>query len=155
MAGSWLGGRLVDRVGVRRVLLVGSSVAAVAFAALPWAGRSMPGALAYAVVTPLAGWAVSVALPHRLASLDPANAQLLISLNSSALYLGTAAGGAVGSAAIALFGGRWFPLAAAGLALVAAATARAATRGTASGVVSGTASGRPGAVGVPAASARP
>ncbi|MFB7378109.1 MFS transporter [Kitasatospora purpeofusca] len=122
VAGSWLGGRLVDRVGVRRVLLVGSTVAALAFAALPWAGRSMPGALAYAVVTPLAGWAVSVALPHRLASLDPGNAQLLISLNSSALYLGTAAGGAVGSAAVALFGGRWFPLAAAVLALVAAGT---------------------------------
>ncbi|MFD7413141.1 MFS transporter [Kitasatospora purpeofusca] len=125
VAGSWLGGRLVDRVGVRRVLLVGSTVAAFAFAALPWAGRSMPGALAYAVVTPLAGWAVSVALPHRLASLDPGNAQLLISLNSSALYLGTAAGGAVGSAAVALFGGRWFPLAAAVLALAAAAASRA------------------------------
>ncbi|MFE6871323.1 MFS transporter [Kitasatospora sp. NPDC057692] len=128
VAGSWLGGRLVDRVGVRRVLLVGSTVAAAAFLALPWAGRSMPGALAYAVVTPLAGWAVSVALPHRLASLDPGNAQLLISLNSSALYLGTAAGGAVGSAAIALLGGRWFPLAAPVLARAAAATARATTR---------------------------
>ncbi|MER7705952.1 MFS transporter [Kitasatospora sp. NPDC097605] len=131
VAGSWLGGRLVDRVGVRRVLLVASTVAAAAFAALPWAGRSMPGALAYAVVTPMAGWAVSVALPHRLASLDPANAQLLISLNSSALYLGTAAGGAAGSAAIALVGGRWFPLAATGLALVAAATAWATTRSAA------------------------
>ncbi|MFE2174789.1 MFS transporter [Kitasatospora sp. NPDC059462] len=131
VAGSWLGGRLVDRVGVRRVLLVGSTVAAAAFTALPWAGRSMPGALAYAVVTPLAGWAISVALPHRLASLDPANAQLLISLNSSALYLGTAAGGAAGSAAIALLGERWFPLAATVLALVAAATARATTRGAA------------------------
>ncbi|MER6364882.1 MFS transporter [Kitasatospora sp. NPDC001527] len=131
VAGSWLGGRLVDRAGVRRVLLVGSAVAAAAFAALPWAGRSMPGALAYAVVTPLAGWAVSVALPHRLASLDPANAQVLISLNSSALYLGTAAGGAAGSAAIALVGGRWFPLAATVLALLAAATAWVTTRGAA------------------------
>lgn len=71
VAGSWLGGRLVDRVGVRRVLLTGSTVAAGAFAALPWLGRSMPGALVYAAVVPLAGWAVSVALPHRLASIDP------------------------------------------------------------------------------------
>ncbi|MFJ9846471.1 MFS transporter [Kitasatospora sp. NPDC101155] len=128
VAGSWLGGRLVDRAGVRRVLLAGSALAAGAFAALPWLGRSMPGSLAYAVVVPLAGWAVSVALPHRLASIDPANAPVLISLNSSALYLGTAAGGVAGSAAIAVLGGRWFPLAAAVLALVACAIAAATTR---------------------------
>ncbi|MFJ8623370.1 MFS transporter [Kitasatospora sp. NPDC093550] len=129
VAGSWLGGRLVDRAGVRRVLLAGSAAAALAFAALPWLGRSMPGALVYAAVVPLAGWAVSVALPHRLASLDPGSAPLLISLNSSALYLGTAAGGVAGSAAIGVLGGRWFPLAAAVLAVVAGAVAAAATRG--------------------------
>ncbi|MGW2253329.1 MFS transporter [Kitasatospora sp. NPDC001660] len=128
VAGSWLGGRLVDRMGVRRVLPAGSALAALAFAALPWLGRSMPGALVYAVVASLAGWAVSVALAHRLASVDPANAPVLLSLNSSALYLGTAAGGVAGSAAIAVLGGRWFPLAAAVLALVAAATAAATTR---------------------------
>ncbi|TGB07365.1 MFS transporter [Streptomyces palmae] len=112
VAGSWVGGRAVDRFGVRAVLLTGSCAAALAFTTLPWAARSMPTALGYAVVTPLAGWAVSIALPHRLASLDPANAPLLISLNSSALYLGIAAGGGAGSAAIALLGDRWFPLAA-------------------------------------------
>ncbi|MFD8596032.1 MFS transporter [Kitasatospora sp. NPDC059646] len=128
VAGSWLGGRLVDRLGVRRVLLAGSTVAAGAFAALPWLGRSMTGALGYALVVPLAGWAVSVALPHRLASIDPGSAPLLISLNSSALYLGTAAGGVAGSAAIALLGGRWFPFAAAALAVAACAVAAATTR---------------------------
>ncbi|MFE4517877.1 MFS transporter [Kitasatospora sp. NPDC056783] len=128
VAGSWLGGRLVDRAGVRRVLLAGSAVAAAAFAALPWLGLSMPGALAYAAVLPLAGWAVSVALPHRLASVDPPNAPLLISLNSSALYLGTAAGGVAGSAAISVLGGRWFPFAAAALALAACALSAATTR---------------------------
>ncbi|MEU8517071.1 MFS transporter [Kitasatospora sp. NPDC048722] len=141
VAGSWLGGRLVDRVGVRRVLLTGSLVAAGAFAALPWLGRSMAGALVYAVVTPLAGWAVSVALPHRLASIDPGSAPLLISLNSSALYLGTAAGGVAGSWAIAVLGGRWFPLAAAVLALVAAGVAAATTRAGRAEVVAGTPAG--------------
>lgn len=133
VAGSWLGGRLVDRIGVRRVLLGGSAVGAAAFAGLPWAGQSMPGALAYVVVTPLAGWAVSVALPHRLASLDPANAPLLISLNSSALYLGMAGGGVVGSAAIALLGERWFPFAATALALVALVASATTTRSGADG----------------------
>ncbi|MFF3075166.1 MFS transporter [Kitasatospora sp. NPDC057936] len=141
VAGSWLGGRLVDRVGVRRVLLTGSLVAAGSFAALPWLGRSMAGALVYAVVTPLAGWAVSVALPHRMASLDPGGAPLLISLNSSALYLGTAAGGVAGSWAIGVLGGRFFPLAAAVLALVAAGAAAATTRAGRAAVVAGTPAG--------------
>lgn len=128
VAGSWLGGRLVDRLGVRRVLLAGSTIAATAFTALPWLGQTMPGALAYATVVPLAGWAVSVALPHRLASIDPPNAPLLISLNSSALYLGMAAGGMTGSTAITILGERWFPLAAAALALTAYAVAATTTR---------------------------
>ncbi|MGW5941139.1 MFS transporter [Streptomyces celluloflavus] len=119
VAGSWLGGRAVDRLGVRTVLLVGSTVVAAVYVALPWLSGSMPGALVYAAVAPLAGWAVSVALPHRLVSLDPPAAPLLISLNSSALYLGMAAAGGAGSLAITVLGTHWFPLASAALALVA------------------------------------
>ncbi|WKX71036.1 MFS transporter [Streptomyces sp. XD-27] len=128
VAGTWIGGRAVDRLGVRTVLLTGSAVAAAAFTSLPWAAQSMPGALVYAVLAPIAGWSVSIALPHRLASLAPANAPLLLSLNSSALYLGMAAGGAAGSASIALLGDRWFPLAAGVLALAAAGMAAVTTR---------------------------
>ncbi|MES4901369.1 MULTISPECIES: MFS transporter [unclassified Streptomyces] len=128
VAGSWLGGRAVDHWGVRSVMLTGSAVTALAFLALPWLGRTMPGALLYALVTPVAGWSVSVALPHRLASIDPPNAPLLISLNSSALYLGMAAGGGAGSASVALLGDRWFPLTATLLALLAAATVLTTTR---------------------------
>ncbi|MEU5028840.1 MFS transporter [Streptomyces milbemycinicus] len=128
VAGSWLGGRAVDHWGVRSVMLIGSAVTALAFLALPWLGRTMPGALLYALVTPVAGWSVAVALPHRLASLDPPNAPLLISLNSSALYLGMAAGGGAGSASIAVLGDRWFPLTATLLALLATATVLTTTR---------------------------
>ncbi|WP_063804365.1 MFS transporter [Streptomyces roseifaciens] len=128
VAGSWLGGHVVDRWGVRKVLLVGSVVSAVFFAALPWLGRTMTGALVYALVVPLAGWSVSVAQPHRLASLRPADAPLLLSLNSSALYLGMAAGGGTGSLAMALLGERWFPLGASALALVALGMSAATTR---------------------------
>ncbi|QLE73469.1 MFS transporter [Streptomyces rectiverticillatus] len=133
VAGSWLGGHVVDRWGVRKVLLTGSVISAVFFAALPWLGRTMTGALVYALVVPLAGWSISVAQPHRLASLRPADAPLLLSLNSSALYLGMAAGGGTGSLAMALLGERWFPLGASALALVALALAAATTKSTAPG----------------------
>ncbi|KNB51493.1 MFS transporter [Streptomyces caatingaensis] len=132
VAGSWLGGRLVDRLGVRTVLLAGSALTGLVLAALPWLSRSLPGALVYAAACPLTGWAVSVALPHRMASIDPPNAPLLISLNSSALYLGVASAGGVGSGAMALLGDRWFPAVSAGLALVAwAISAATATTGPA------------------------
>ncbi|MGW2601947.1 MFS transporter [Streptomyces klenkii] len=128
VAGSWLGGRAVDRWGVRKVLLVGSTIAIACFAALPWLGRTMPGTFGYALLVPLAGWSISVAQPHRLASLNPGNAPLLLSLNSSALYLGMAAGGTVGSLAIGLLGERWFPLAASVLGVAALALAAGTTR---------------------------
>ncbi|MFI9721373.1 MFS transporter [Streptomyces sp. NPDC052396] len=127
VAGSWLGGRAVDRAGVRTVLLATGSVVTLALAALPWLSQSLAGALVYAAVAPAAGWAMGVALPHRMASIDPVNAPLLISLNSSALYLGMAAGGGTGSLAIALSGERWFPLTAAALAAAAVLIARATT----------------------------
>ncbi|MFG3254519.1 MFS transporter [Streptomyces sp. NPDC048172] len=133
VAGSWLGGRFVDRLGARTVLLTGGTALVLAFAALPWLGRTMPGALTYAVAAPLAGWIVAVALAHRMSSLDPASTPLLLSLNSSALYLGVAAAGGVGSLSLTAFGERWFPLtsaavALAALALTAVTTARGRTR---------------------------
>lgn len=137
VAGSWLGGHVVDRWGVRKVLLTGSVVSAVFFAALPWLGRTMTGALVYALAVPLAGWSISVAQPHRLASLRPADAPLLLSLNSSALYLGMAAGGGTGSLAMALLGERWFPLGASALALVALGMAAGTTRPAAPAPASG------------------
>ncbi|MFF4220755.1 MFS transporter [Streptomyces nondiastaticus] len=137
VAGSWLGGRAVDRWGVRKVLLTGSVIAVACFAALPWLGRTMPGALFYALLVPLAGWSISVAQPHRLASLNPGNAPLLLSLNSSALYLGMAAGGTAGSLAITLLGERWFPLAASVMGLGAMALAARTTRPAAAGTVRG------------------
>ncbi|MGK5544875.1 MFS transporter [Streptomyces sp. URMC 127] len=148
VAGSWLGGHVVDRWGVRKVLLTGSVVSVVFFAALPWLGRTMTGALVYAAAVPLAGWAISVAQPHRLATLRPADAPLLLSLNSSALYLGMAAGGGTGSLLMALLGERWFPLGASALGLVAMALAAGTTRPaatvrTGSGLPDGTASPAP------------
>ncbi|MFF8369201.1 MFS transporter [Streptomyces lydicus] len=128
VAGNWLGGRAVDRFGVRVVLLAGGSAAAAAFLALPWASATMTGALLYAAVAPLAGWAVAVALPHHLVSIEPSSAPLLISLNSSALYLGVAAAGGVGSLALTVLGAHWFPLVSTVLALVAVSLGAVSTR---------------------------
>ncbi|MFI8827023.1 MFS transporter [Streptomyces sp. NPDC053431] len=126
--GSTLGGRVVDRWGPRTVLLAGGAVSTLVSLALPWLMQSMPTALLAAAVNPLAGWAVAVALPARLVSLDPPNAPLLLSLNSTALYLGIAAAGGAGSAAIALLGPRWFPFASTALTVLALVVGTLTTR---------------------------
>ncbi|MDJ0342986.1 MFS transporter [Streptomyces sp. H10-C2] len=129
VAGNWLAGRVIDRFGARAALVVGGTITALVQCALPWGSLSMTGMLICNLLGPLAGWGLNVALQHRLSSVNPGAAPLLLSLNSSALYLGTAAAGGVGSAAIAVLGTRWFPLAAAALAalatILAAVTSRA------------------------------
>ncbi|MGW5419228.1 MFS transporter [Streptomyces sp. NPDC003943] len=144
--GSTLGGRVVDRFGPRAVLLVAGAVSAVVPAALPWLMQSMPTALLAAVLNPLAGWSLAVALPARLVALDPPNAPLLLALNSTALYLGVAAAGGAGSAAVAVLGDRWFPLASAAVMLlavlvVAVTTSGGTGRGTGAGTGAATGTG--------------
>ncbi|GGN61055.1 MFS transporter [Streptomyces albiflavescens] len=128
VGGSSAGGRLVDKWGPRAVILTSSTAYVVLAAASPWTLRTMPTALAASALTPLVGWSVAVALITRVASLDPANAPVLVSLNSSALYLGMAAAGGTGSLAIALFGDRWFLLVGAALMALATGVAAVTTR---------------------------
>ncbi|MER6122193.1 MFS transporter, partial [Streptomyces sp. NPDC001795] len=128
VGGSQLGGRLVDRWGPRPVILSACVAYLALAAAQPWTLRTMPTALAASALTPLAGWSIAVALIARLASLEPAKAPVLVSLNSSALYLGMAAAGGTGSLAIALFGDRWFVCAGAGLMALATGVAALTTR---------------------------
>ena len=128
VGGGQLGGRLVDRWGPRAVILSSGTAYLVLAGAQPWTLRSMPTALAASALTPLVGWSIAVALTARLASLDPANAPLLISLNSSALYLGIAAAGGTGSLAISLLGDRWFLLVGAVFAALAVAVAALTAR---------------------------
>jgi predicted MFS family arabinose efflux permease len=133
VGGSSAGGRLVDKWGPRAVILTSSTAYVALAAASPWTLRTMPTALAASALTPLVGWSIAVALVTRVASLDPANAPLLVSLNSSALYLGMAAAGGTGSLAIALYGDRWFLLVGAGLMVIATGVAAVTTRAHASG----------------------
>ncbi|MFF3909414.1 MFS transporter [Streptomyces sp. NPDC001848] len=128
VGGSQLGGRLVDRWGPRVVILSACAAYLVIAAAQPWTLRTMPTALAASALSPLAGWSIAVALIARLASVDPARAPVLVSLNSSALYLGTAAAGGTGSLAITLLGDRWFVCVGAALMALATGVAAVTTR---------------------------
>lgn len=100
--GNTLGGRAADRWGAARTVLTALCSLLVSMSAAGWAAALGPGAgrvviIAALVAWPLAGWALAPAQSQQLLSLAPAAAPEVLSLNTSAVYLGIAAGAAVGA----------------------------------------------------------
>jgi predicted MFS family arabinose efflux permease len=105
-AGTRLGGLAADRLGGRRAAILGAGLAILAYLALS-AGALLGPRFALPVLLPaiiawgIAGWGLVTAQQTRLVALAPTLAPIALSLNSSAVYLGSAAGAAMGSLAIA------------------------------------------------------
>jgi DHA1 family inner membrane transport protein len=108
LVGNILGGRVTDRLGPDRTLLVIAGLNVVLLLAvptLPW--TFLTGALllfAWAVN----GWAVMVPQQARLVGLAPGESQILLALNASGIYIGGAVGSVIGAATLAQTGGYWW-----------------------------------------------
>jgi predicted MFS family arabinose efflux permease len=104
--GSQLGGRAADRWGARGTVIVGGGLVLLAYLAFSLSAGLGP-ALATPVLLPaillwgLASWGLITAQQARLVALAPALAPVSLSMNSSAIYLGSAMGAAAGALAIA------------------------------------------------------
>lgn len=111
LAGTFAGGALADRFGATRVLY-GICAAFLAMFVAIWAmpGRTGP-MVAVFLVWGVVGFAFYASQQARLIALAPQAATVLLSLNSSMLYLGTATGAAIGGAVIASVGYRGLPVA--------------------------------------------
>jgi predicted MFS family arabinose efflux permease len=101
--GNLAAGRMTDRLGSRRIIFGALLVAALNFALTPWTSAHLWSAVLAIVVWALCGWGLLVPQQHRLISLAPAAAPLLMGLNSAALYVGVSSAGVLGAAGIALF----------------------------------------------------
>jgi predicted MFS family arabinose efflux permease len=104
--GTWLGGVTADRWGARTTVILGCGLALLAYLALSFgavlgSARTMPVMLPAILLWGLASWGVMTAQQARLVALAPAHASVSLSLNSSAIYLGSATGAAVGALMIA------------------------------------------------------
>jgi DHA1 family inner membrane transport protein len=99
-AGTRLGGTTADHWGARPTVILGSGLALLLGAALGPA-RAMPVMLPAILLWGLASWGLMTAQQARLVALAPALAPVSLSLNSSAIYLGSATGAAVGALVIA------------------------------------------------------
>lgn len=124
LAGTFAGGQLADRFGPSRVLY-GICAGFVVVFGLQWGLPARPLAQAGAlVVWGVIGFAFYAAQQSRLIALAPQSATAVLALNSSMLYLGTAAGAALGGAVIASAGYRGLPIVAAVLIVAAAVLVR-------------------------------
>jgi MFS transporter, DHA1 family, inner membrane transport protein len=121
VAGTLVGGWANDRFGARRTLMAGLALLGAGMGVLPLTAGSWPMLIAVLLVWGTAGFALMAPQQARLAALAPAQTPLLLSLNASMLYLGTAAGAIAGGIATAHLG--LAQLAWAGLPFVAAALA--------------------------------
>lgn len=104
VAGTLSGGWLNDRFGARDVLTVQLSLLGLSMVLLPLTAGSWPALIATLMLWGTAGFGMMTPQQARLAALAPRQAPLLLSLNTSMLYLGTALGAMVGGAATARLG---------------------------------------------------
>jgi predicted MFS family arabinose efflux permease len=106
--GSTVGGRLTDRNGPTRTLVAGLTILAASYTIYSLVAHLVPSPTMIAFVTvvlvigSMAGWSFQPSQTARLVQLVPTHAVVALSLNASALYLGNAAGAALGGATLSL-----------------------------------------------------
>lgn len=131
VAGTLIGGWANDRFGPRRTLTAQLAVLALMMLLVPLTRGQHVLMVAVFVVWGIAGFGMMSPQQSRLAAIAPAQAPILLSLNTSMLYLGTALGAAIGGPAAMRFGFdhlAWvgMPFAVAGWLTLRAGTGRAA-----------------------------
>lgn len=126
--GNFLAGRLSDRFTPERVLTV-TLIVYIALATLtPLTTTHLWLTLPWVTAWSATGWGTTVPQQSRLVSLAPQSSTILLGLNSSALYLGTAAGGGIGGIALGFLPAPTLGLLTAALAALALVTVVLTTR---------------------------
>ncbi|MEU8803757.1 MFS transporter [Spirillospora sp. NPDC048819] len=120
LLGTTAAGRWSDRFGAERVLGVALAWLLVSLLVFGMVARNLIGVHVAVGVWAVAAWMVSVPQQARLLRAAPGAATVAISLNSSAMYLGSAFAGGLGGAVLAGWDAEALPLVAAGLTAVAA-----------------------------------
>jgi MFS transporter, DHA1 family, inner membrane transport protein len=98
-------GRILDKVGARKVVIVMMLAVMVSLALMPWTGAHVWTAAIAVFIWGACCWGVLVPQQYRLVSLNPSMAALLVGLNTSATYVGVSVAGLLGAVAIPSIGG--------------------------------------------------
>ena len=119
--GNLFAGRLVDRLGARKVLLLVLTLAAVDMASFAWTGANLWTAVAAIVNWGVFSWSVQAPQQSRLVSLQPALAPVVLGLNNTGTYLGVTSAGIIGALSIQTIGAHNLGIVGAVLVLLALA----------------------------------
>ena len=104
VVGTFAGGWASDRFGPLRTLRFNLAVFIITLLCVPFSLGSYPLVLCVFIVWGVAGFSLGAPQMSRMTSLAPAQAPLLLSLNGSMIYLGTALGTVVSGALVASVG---------------------------------------------------
>jgi MFS transporter, DHA1 family, inner membrane transport protein len=100
VVGSLLAGKLADRLGASKVLIVTTSLVLIGMALWPMGQHSWPWLFAVLALWGLGGFAMNSTQQGRLANMAPGLTPVSIALNTSCMYLGQALGTPVGAAVL-------------------------------------------------------
>ena len=121
-------GRLIDRIGSRKVILAMLTVLTIDSAMMPWTSAHLWTAVPAILIWGAAGWGLLVPQQHRLVSLAPSIAPVLLGLNTAGSFFGISAAGLVGAAGIEMVGAHKLGFVGAALAVAAFLVAELATK---------------------------
>jgi predicted MFS family arabinose efflux permease len=120
-------GRLIDSIGNRRAIVTMLVILAAVLATLQWSGAHLWTTVIALAVWGSVGWGLLVPQQHRLVSLAPQSAPVVLGLNTSFTYLGVTAAGLIGAVGIRTVDGHHLGLIGAILAVVSIGVAELAS----------------------------
>lgn len=104
IAGNLAGGALADRIGPSATLALACLAQALTLPLFSLLPLSVASLLALTLVWSTCGWSFMVAQQTRLVGQTPERQGVVLALNAAAIYVGAAAGSAIGALAIDAFG---------------------------------------------------
>lgn len=102
LLGTWLGGRMVDRIGGLRATVIGLAGTTVVYVVLETSTAFLPGALLLYAIWGVVAMSPQVGIQDLLVVANPAEAGVTLSWYSTAMYLGIALAPIVGVAALGI-----------------------------------------------------
>jgi len=92
-----MAGKLIDTLGSRKVVIGALAALMADFALLPWSSNHLWAAALSILVWGGAGWGILVPQQHRMVSLNPGIAPILLGLNTAGTYVGVTIAGVIGA----------------------------------------------------------